>query len=97
MVIITCPCCKNNHLIADNLGWFRDEGINVEGLAQENGQKVRRLTTIEDLDSLQDVEGLEQFKQKFTSLEQETKAKEAESTNTNTTEQPEIKITPSKE
>ena len=35
VVLITCDGCKNRHLIADNLGWFGEEGANVESILQE--------------------------------------------------------------
>lgn len=45
VVIIRCDGCKNNHLIADNLGWFNGDRkkLNVEKLMQLNGEKVKRL------------------------------------------------------
>ncbi|KAI8322025.1 zf-DNL-domain-containing protein, partial [Martensiomyces pterosporus] len=42
VVLIQCDSCKNRHLIADNLGWFRDKSINVEDLMREKGEKVRQ-------------------------------------------------------
>ena len=33
------------HLIADNLGWFRDGGVNVEDLMAEQGNRVHKAIT----------------------------------------------------
>ena len=46
VVLLRCGGCDNLHLIADNLGWFRDSKTNIEDLMKENGDKVR--TNIDD-------------------------------------------------
>lgn len=43
VVLIECPGCKNRHLIADNLGWFRDQRTTVEDLVKEKGEAVRKV------------------------------------------------------
>lgn len=40
MVIVRCSGCQNNHLVADNLGWFQDTPVNVETMYHGNVQKV---------------------------------------------------------
>jgi protein import protein ZIM17 len=47
VVIVECPGCKNNHLIADNLKWFRDQNTNVEDLLRENGEVLQKTGVIE--------------------------------------------------
>ncbi|KAF8309048.1 zf-DNL-domain-containing protein [Clavulina sp. PMI_390] len=47
IVIIACPGCKNRHLIADNLGWFKNQdgsegGKTVEDFVRANGETVKR-------------------------------------------------------
>jgi len=43
VVIITCDGCKKHHLIADNLGWFRNTPVNIETIAKEKGETVQRI------------------------------------------------------
>ncbi|KAK9295915.1 hypothetical protein QLX08_009888 [Tetragonisca angustula] len=45
VVIIRCDCCKNNHLIADNLGWFEElkNRGNIEKLMAQKGETVRKI------------------------------------------------------
>lgn len=50
VVIIQCPGCQNRHLIADNLGWFREAGTNVEALLAEKGEQVARLAADGQID-----------------------------------------------
>ena len=48
VVLVKCSGCQNLHLIADNLGWFGTNKINIEGILAEQGEQIRRTgTTIE--------------------------------------------------
>ncbi|OWZ07118.1 hypothetical protein PHMEG_00020536 [Phytophthora megakarya] len=44
VVLVRCPGCENLHLVADRLGWFEDDGTDVESLLQQKGEKVRFVT-----------------------------------------------------
>ena len=48
VVLVQCPSCMKNHLVADNLGWFEDKAVNVEDLAARVGEFVWKITS-EDL------------------------------------------------
>ncbi|KAI1740121.1 DNL zinc finger-domain-containing protein [Xylaria scruposa] len=43
-VLITCPSCRNRHIISDHLNIFGDRKITVEDLLREKGQLVKRGT-----------------------------------------------------
>ena len=46
VVIAECSGCNNRHLIADHLGWFGEEGKNVEDYVKaRGGRAVRRSAT----------------------------------------------------
>jgi len=50
VVLIRCEGCDNLHLISDNLGWFRDESVNIEQLMKEQGKKVYRFVSNEAME-----------------------------------------------
>ncbi|KAK6841538.1 hypothetical protein PG987_002398 [Apiospora arundinis] len=49
-VLITCPSCRNRHVISDHLNIFGNRKITVEDLMRERGQLVKRGTLGEDGD-----------------------------------------------
>ncbi|KAI9803790.1 MAG: hypothetical protein M1825_001670 [Sarcosagium campestre] len=40
-VLITCPECKNRHVISDHLKIFSDKPIDIEDLMRQNGERVK--------------------------------------------------------
>ncbi|RSL99538.1 hypothetical protein CDV31_012115 [Fusarium ambrosium] len=48
--LITCPECRNRHVISDHLNIFGDRKITVEDLMREKGQLVKRGSLGEDGD-----------------------------------------------
>jgi mitochondrial protein import protein ZIM17 len=49
-VLISCPNCRNRHVISDHLDIFGDRKFTIEDLMREKGQLVKRGTLGEDGD-----------------------------------------------
>jgi protein import protein ZIM17 len=48
--LITCPDCRNRHIISDHLNIFGDKSMTIEDLMREKGQLVKKGTLSEDGD-----------------------------------------------
>ncbi|KDR67642.1 hypothetical protein GALMADRAFT_79657 [Galerina marginata CBS 339.88] len=47
VVLVQCPGCKNRHLIADHLGWFKEATkggklVTIEDILREKGEKIQK-------------------------------------------------------
>lgn len=73
VVLIQCPGCKNRHLIADNLGWFKDSRTTVEDLVKEKGEAIRKIIVDE-----QGVERLGDLMEWLPEITEEEKVKKEE-------------------
>ena len=43
VVLVRCPSCDKQHLIADHLGWLSEPGTTIETIMAERGEEVRRM------------------------------------------------------
>ena len=63
VVLVKCPGCEKNHLVADNLKWFDDHPITIEDIMKAQGEKIVKGTcqdsTDQSVDSLEDVVHIE--------------------------------------
>lgn len=48
--LITCPGCKNRHLISDHLKVFSDKGVTIEDILKEKGEFLKKGRLGEDGD-----------------------------------------------
>ena len=49
-MLITCPSCRNRHVISDHLKIFGDDAVSIEDILREKGQLVKKGTLGEDED-----------------------------------------------
>ena len=49
VVLIRCDGCDSLHLVADNLGWFRDTPVNIEIIMKEKQETIKRIETSDEV------------------------------------------------
>ena len=49
-MLISCPSCRNRHVISDHLKIFGDTAVTIEDILREKGQLVKKGTLGEDED-----------------------------------------------
>ena len=49
VVLIRCDGCDSLHLVADNLGWFRDTSVNIEQIMKEKNENIKRIHSHEEV------------------------------------------------
>ena len=50
VVLLRCEGCDSLHLVADNLGWFKDSKTNIEDIMREKGESVNTNLTDQALE-----------------------------------------------
>jgi hypothetical protein len=82
VVVVTCPGCGNKHLIADNLGYFKEDedaggGWNIETAMAKLGQNVNMVTNDNVMElSLEDIYGEEAIQNALGSHGEEERSSE---------------------
>lgn len=77
VVLLRCDGCSKHHLFADHLGWFEDEGTDIESILAAKGVAVGRSSINLKPEELQQLEALQKQMQQQAAVQQQRK-KEAE-------------------
>lgn len=90
VVLVRCPGCQNQHLIADRLDYFGEADWDIKKIMAEHGQQVKTVTGDDVLEmTLEDLVGKERMQQVLQSVGQEKQDDEQAATETNDEQQKE--------
>ena len=56
VVLVRCPGCNNLHLIADHLGYFDDDSVNIEQILKAKGEDVSHAKVDENVFEMSEAE-----------------------------------------
>ncbi|MCJ1297993.1 hypothetical protein MMC08_000782, partial [Hypocenomyce scalaris] len=72
-VLITCPECKNRHVISDHLKIFSDTSMTIEDLMRDNGELIKKgsLSPDGDLEFWEDGSTTQRTEERESSLPKE--------------------------